>query len=282
MELRRFQTRDELDFGISLSPDGKAVATTKGKTVRLWNAETGREIKAAPSHRSSVVCLVVSPADQTVITGGNDNAIRRWGPEHRRELSVIGNHPQPVHDLAMTSDGRFLLSRAWTPPSASGIWAGDRDRAASWRSTPRAEAEGWRSSRDGRLSTAAGKIWEVASGREIAKLLDESGKAFRPWGPAAFVPDAAGLVATNGGEIWLFDVASGRSVRKIAAPGFQISSISLSPDSRFLVSGVNDQVRLWHMATGREVTQPTMKHDAGFVVATFFFRRSASRLGMWP
>ena len=136
---------------------------------------------------------------------------------------------------------------------------------------PESRGRGLAFSHDGRLSTAAGKIWEVASGREIAKLLDESGKAFRPWGPAAFVPDAAGLVATNGGEIWLFDVASGRSVRKIAAPGFQISSISLSPDSRFLVSGVNDQVRLWHMATGREVTQPTMKHDAGFVVATFSF-----------
>jgi WD40 repeat protein len=89
----------------------------------------------------------------------------------------------------------------------------------------------------------------------LAALQDEQGKTFRPWACAAFTPDGTGLIATNGGAIWLFDVSSGRTIRQIAAPGFQISSLALSPDGRFLASGVNDSVRLWHLATGREVKQ---------------------------
>ena len=95
---------------------------------------------------------------------------------------------------------------------------------------PKSRGRGLAFSPDGRLATASGKIWEVATGREHASLLDEKGEPFLPWGWACFTPDNSGLVATDGGAIWLWDVTGGRPVRQIAAPGFQIMSVALSPD----------------------------------------------------
>jgi hypothetical protein len=45
-------------------------------------------------------------------------------------------------------------------------------------------------------------------------------------------------------------------------------SVAVSPDGRYLVAGVDAAVRLWHLATGREV-RTRMRHDAGYAVAAF-------------
>jgi RNA polymerase sigma factor (sigma-70 family) len=261
-ELLRLPGHDEFVFGIAFSPDGKTLASAGAqKAISLWEVSTGREMFPSVAHRSSVACVVISPADRSVITGGYDNAIRRWDPTTGRELGVIGTHPDPVYDLAMSGDGRFLLSssldasvRLWDTTVA-------QKQGRIMAVDPESRGRGLAFSRDGQLTTAAGKIWEVASGRELATLRDEQGKPFRPWASAAFTPDARGLIATDGGTIWLFDVASGRTVRQVAAPGRQISSIALSPDGRFLASGVNHSVRLWHLPTGREIKQ-SMGHEA--------------------
>ncbi len=133
---------------------------------------------------------------------------------------------------------------------------------------PNSRGRGLAFSPDGRLATASGKIWDVATGLEHASLLDERGEPFHPWAWACFTPDSMGLLATDGSAIWMWDVAGGRPVRQIAAPGSQIMSVSLTPDGRFLAAGVHDALRLWHLASGREINV-TMHHDAKYVVAAF-------------
>jgi RNA polymerase sigma factor (sigma-70 family) len=267
-EVRRLPTRDEFGFGIAFSPDGKRLASPVGTTIHLWDAETGREINAPSSHRSSVACLVVSSADGTVISGGYDNAIRKWDPATGRELAMIGSHPRPVYDLAISPDGKFLLSCSIDATiHLQDIGAG-QEFPRVLVGNPKSRGRGLGFSPDGRLATAAGKVWEVATGREHASLLDERGEPFQPWAWACFTPDNLGLVATNGSAIWLWDVTGGRPVRQIAAPGSQIMSVALSPDGRFLAAGVNDAIRLWHLASGRDV-KVTMRHDARYVVAAF-------------
>ena len=259
-EVHRWPAPD-LAEQLVFSPDGKTLAAGLEKTIWLWDITTGRELFRSSAPRSSVACLVVSPTDGSVITGGYDNAIRRWDPTTGRELGVVGTHPDPVYDLATTSDGRFLLSSSLDATVRLWDMGGKLESSRLMAVDHESRGRGLAFSGDGQLTTAGGKIWEVATGRELATLQNEEGKPFRPWASAAFTLDAKGLVATNGGAIWLFDVATGRTVRQIAAPGFQISSIALSPDGRFLASGVNHSVRLWHLATGREIKQ-SMGHEA--------------------
>jgi WD40 repeat protein len=72
-------------------------------------------------------------------------------------------------------------------------------------------------------------------------------------GRAVFSRDG-NLVLTCGGQtIGLWDVATGRELRGFS-PSSGVTSIALSPDGRFALSGSNDRAaRLWDVATGKEV-----------------------------
>src|SRR5262249_53535222 len=153
----------------------------------------GRELFPSRSARSSIACLAVSAADGSVITGGYDNTIRQWDAATGRGLRIIGTHPEPVYDLAISHDGRHLLSASFdarvrpsdvrTGHELHRLLEGPRERPTG----------GLAFSADGRLATAAGKVWEVSTGRELVTLRDEQGKDFHPWASAAFTPDGAGL-----------------------------------------------------------------------------------------
>jgi RNA polymerase sigma factor (sigma-70 family) len=268
-ELHRFPANDQVVSDLAFSLNDRVLATVGGeKVIRRWSVVLGSEINPLASHLSSVACLAVSPADQSVITGGYDDAIRRWDPATGRQLAVIGRHPAPVYDLAIAPDGRSLLSA----DIGANVRLWDLDaKGPTYRSlttNPVSRGRSLAISPDGRLAAASGKIAEVSSAREVASLLDEKGRPFLPWAWAAFTPDNSGLVATDGSAIWLWDVAGGKPVRKVAAPQAQIMSVAVSPDGRLLAAGVDASIRLWHLATGREV-KADMRHDAGYSVAAF-------------
>ena len=267
-EIHRFAVGHD-PLALAFSPDGRTLAAAPWeKVLRLWDLGTGRELNPLPSHRNSVACLVVAPDGHSVITGGYDTAIRRWDAATGRELSVVGTYPGPVYDLAISPDGRHLIS---STVEGQDVRLTELSTSPTHRPlpiNPGSRGRGLAFSPDGRLAFASGKIADVTTGRETATLLDEAGKPFRPWAWACFTPDNTGLLATDGAEVWLWDVTGGKPVRKIASPRDQIMSIAVSPDGRLLAIGVGTTVRLWHLATGREV-KTSMRHDASFVVASF-------------
>ena len=141
--------------------------------------------------------------------------------------------------------------------SGSGTWIRAASGFASWKAILNMRTSGLCFSPDGRFAGAGGKIWEAATGREVAILRDEKGKEFSPWSPAtvAFTRDTTGLIWTDGTAIRLWDLASGRS-RPIARPAStEIAAIVPSPDGRFVAAGVGSVIRVWHIDSGREVVQ---------------------------
>ena len=253
-ELRRFPAHDQLVSGVGFSPDGRTLASCGAETaIRLWDVASGCEIKPTMAPHLAICTLVVSRADGSVITGGNDTTIRRWEPSTGRELGRIGTHPGPVHDLAISADGRSLLSASLD--GTVRLWDLDsgRERLRLVGGHPNMRTSGLCFSPDGRFAGAGGKIWEVATGREVAILRDEKGKEFSPWSPAtvAFTRDTTGLIWTDTTAIRLWDLASGRS-RRIAQSA---DVIATSPDGRFVAAGVGPVIRVWHIDSGRQLVQ---------------------------
>ena len=82
---------------------------TKGSNPSLSALSNSRQLRRQPGV-SAICALVVSQADSSIITGGDDTTIRQWDPSSGRELSRIGTHRRPVHDLAISDDGRSPLS----------------------------------------------------------------------------------------------------------------------------------------------------------------------------
>jgi parallel beta-helix repeat protein len=119
---------------------------------------------------------------------------------------------------------------------------------------------------DGRLLASGSadytiKLWEVASGREVRTLTGHTWTVTS----VAFSPDGRLLASGSRDKtIKLWDVASGSLVRTLSGPTDDVNSVAFSPDGRLLASDfcgryelgrgcVQGEIRLWEVASGREV-----------------------------
>ena len=70
---------------MSFSSDGKTLATGSvgmDKTIKLWNVETGQEIRTLSGHNNSVNSVSFSPDGKTLATGSHDGTIKLWNGEY--------------------------------------------------------------------------------------------------------------------------------------------------------------------------------------------------------
>ncbi|MHC4727491.1 MAG: WD40 repeat domain-containing protein [Planctomycetota bacterium] len=69
---------------MAFSPDGTRVLTgSEDETARLWEAETGQEIRTFRGHTSYVWSVAFSPDGTRVLTGSPDGTARIWQLEER-------------------------------------------------------------------------------------------------------------------------------------------------------------------------------------------------------
>jgi len=111
---------------LAFSPDGKTVGSACGIQVKLWSAETGRELHdlvnestrsltAVPSvvvfggQRFSHASLSFSPDGRTIVTVGPDRRLGLWDLSSGRELSSL-YLPYAASLLDVSRDGRSLAT----------------------------------------------------------------------------------------------------------------------------------------------------------------------------
>lgn len=93
------------------SPDNKALATNgRDGTIRLWSAETGRELQWYDGHRDRTTCLAFSPDGRSLVSGGTDHAVRVWEVHSGERMAEFTGHWGPITAVAFFPDGRGLVS----------------------------------------------------------------------------------------------------------------------------------------------------------------------------
>jgi WD40 repeat protein len=259
-------------WSVSVSADGKGVLTASwDKTLRLWDADTGKQLRVFQGHTEGVMGAELSPDGKRVLSCGNDKTVRLWDAETGKELRrmAAGSDQERVAfgpaGKAISgggSDGTMYLWD-WNTGKNLGAFAGHtvsvRNVACSDRAKLAATCGNDRSIR----------LWDLETGKEVRRL--PSGRSRTHFDTdLCFSPDGKRLLlACIDGSLRILDVQTGKQVQQIhSAKAF---CCAFSPDGQRIVSGscFDPYVRVWDAATGRELRKYE-GHTAGVNGVAFF------------
>ena len=263
---------------VAYSPDGQYLATAEEDgNARIWAVGTGEEVTRL-THEGAVRAIAWSPDGRHLATGSDDWTSRVWEAPGGREVARL-THDDRVYALAFSPNGQWLGSATVDGAARVWDWAADRvvarvahEDAVPARYSPDGGSQFARSrtqsiafSSDGQYLVTArnadrtARVWEAASGREVARLQHDDIVL-----AAAFSPDGR-YVATGSadGTARLWETASGREVevsRVAIERGAPIFTVAFSPDGRYLAAGGYGSItRIEAIPTGKEVA--SLWHD---------------------
>ena len=96
---------------IVISPDNRWVATGSfDNTIKLWDIESGRELRSMAGHRGAVKTLASSPDGKLLASGGNDGAVRIWDVVTGSETGKLAVMEGTVEAVAFSPDGTRVAS----------------------------------------------------------------------------------------------------------------------------------------------------------------------------
>jgi WD40 repeat protein len=217
------------------SPDG-AVALTVADQARLFDARTGRLIRALPDP-SKITSGAFAPDGATVVIGDSDGKARIWRVEGGTPF-VVANHKRPIRDVAFSADGRFVATASSDRTAA--LWdASTGERVAAYEHEgpvfsvePNASASAVVTvSRVARTGRTVARLYEASSGRLI-RIIDQIGIT-----TAIFSPDGNLVVTTSTDDtarVW--DLTSPQPKAVLDHPDGNVVSAEFSRDGSKLVT----------------------------------------------
>jgi WD40 repeat protein len=106
-------------------------------------------------------------------------------------------------------------------------------------------------------------VWDTASGKSVALLPESFSSGF--YDIAIFSPDSRLLAfATAKWEVKLWDTATRQVLRTLGPHPWRVNAISFSRDGRLLASSSwEGDVRIFEVATGKEIVAPLYGHGSG-------------------
>ncbi|MBT3270041.1 hypothetical protein HN371_23040, partial [Candidatus Poribacteria bacterium] len=266
-------------LAITVSRDGKRIVTgSPDHTAKLWDAESGTEIRTFRGHASSVLSVTLSVDGRRLVTSSSDNTAKLWDVKSGTEIRTFRGHTGSVLSVTLSVDGRRLVTGS--NDNSAKLWdveSGTEIRAfkghTGWVRSVALSVDGRRLVTGSHDNTS--KLWHVESGTEIRAFERHTG-----WiRSVALSIDGRRLVTgswdTNA-RLW--DIESGRKLRDFRGHTSSVQSVALSVDGRRLVTGSNDNtVKLWDVGSGAElqafggvtsgVNAVAISHDDQMIVA---------------
>lgn len=232
----------------AFSPIGDVLASgSADKSVRLWEAHSGKEVFRFEGHAHHVRALAWSHGGATLASGSVDGAIALWNVARRDRILLISAHDDHVRCLYFSPTNTFLLSGSndcsitiWEIPNSStlgettgmGQGANARQRALM--------------TLEGHMAAVTAVCYVARGTRVCSASLDGS---VRVWNPitrqAMFVlrefahwvtclvaaaDDATIYAGSLDGTVVAWSAVTGRPVRRIRLPNLEpVLSMAIGP-----------------------------------------------------
>jgi WD40 repeat protein len=277
---------------VSVSADGKRLLTHDNKTVRLWDAYTGKVLRVFEAHTDFLVNdAALSPDGTQVLSASGfhslgelrprgDHCARLWDAQTGKELCKYEGHASVVSSVAFGPEGQAISGGS----GCMHLWdlkTGKTIRIFVCHEYPDATAKEARGlpvrvayNEKAKLAATCGvyvhiRLWNLETGKEVRRFVQ------RELAYVCFSPDGKRLAGGFnhkgflGLRIW--DVGSGGELlgEPVARPEWPIF-VAFSPDGKRIVTCNSDKtVRILDATSGRELYK-SEGHAAYVHGATFF------------
>jgi WD40 repeat protein len=273
--------------GLQYRPDGQLLAwAVNVNAIEIWEVPSGRRLTPEAGHTAAVTGLQFASDQKTLISTGNDGKMLRWelatGRElepfelkaseaRRRRYGYARGHMGASH---FSPNGKYLVASGWGGGTAA-VWdveaglelfaltngMGYVDRSGVIAFSPDSTRLVAMNRYNGRQQAFPIPIWDVETGLPTPALKGQVGD----FTCAAFSTDGNILVTCayfyppNGGataEAWAWDLATGKTLSRIQAPGTQFHAVQFL-DHRLFVpfrqGGGPQPYKVYDAVTGSEV-----------------------------
>ncbi len=255
---------------VSINGDGKVLASGSiGKTIKLWDVQTGQERATLEGHAGPVTSLSLSDDGKTLASGSMDETIKLWDVQTGQERATLVGHKGPVLSVSISGDGKILVSSSLDLTLK--LWDVQTGQE-------RATLEGHKTcvycvsiSRDGKTLASGGndaaiKLWDVQTGTVRATF-----RGHRSCVTSVSFSRDGDTLASSGEDmtVKLWDVQTRKDRATLKGHTGPVYSVSISGDGKTLASGGNDaMIKLWDVQTGQE--RATLKGHTGGVSSVSF------------
>ncbi len=238
---------------VAFSPDGKTLASgSEDNTIKLWNVESGKQIKSLEGHASAVNSVVFSPDGKTLASGSGDTTIKLWNAETGQQIKSIEVLNFTVKSVAFSPDGK-TLALCSDGNTFIRLWNVENGQQTNTLKGHTGSVESVVFSPDGKTLASGSydhtvKLWNVESGQMIKSFEGHTERILS----VAFSPDGKTLASGSWDtKIKLWNIESGQEIESLKGNANQVYSVRFSPDGKILASGDYGIIKLWNVESGQ-------------------------------
>jgi WD40 repeat protein len=288
---------------VALSADGKRIVSASGQLfvksgesppseVKVWDATNGQVLHSLKGHTGPVTDVAMSADGKRIASatgaivvvetgdGGNElryppGEVKVWDAETGKELHTLKGHTGPVHGLALSADGKRVVSTAmklvfnkdgdlkqlvkflhsevkvWDADTGQELFAfkGDTFEVGNVAISPDGKFIALAANEEKKGGPGSGevKVWDAETGKELFALKGHSG----PIKSVAISADGKRILSGSQDKtVKVWDAETGQDLLTLKGHGGEVNSVALSANGQRLVSGSADAVKVWEAPPG--------------------------------
>lgn len=258
---------------LHFSPDGFELFSGGLDTnILLWNLRNGSIVRSFVGHKDQISCLAYFPQNSLLVSGSFDGNVVIWNKNNGVHLKTVNLHKGPITSVNFLKNGEEVISSCEEKSSNVMIWSSKTGNLISnLNNSIHSGVKSLTLSQSGNHYVAVDHDYVRVFDCQMRNVLysqkiKENVKIY------SAIFDAEEKKIIIGGDdksISFHDFTSAKSNKIYEGVDSQILSLTLSPDSMYLLAGCYDNsLRLWNRNNGKFIK--TFQGHSGAVRSVAF------------